>query len=45
LSPRSRRLLWFAALWASSVAAILIVAELLRWLFARMLGLPPGRLL
>jgi len=45
LSQRSRQLLWFAALWAASVAVILIVAELLRWLFARMLGVPPAGLL
>jgi hypothetical protein len=30
--------LWFCGLWAASVAATLLVAGLLRWLFARMLS-------
>ncbi|HEX4025707.1 MAG TPA: hypothetical protein VHX52_13545 [Steroidobacteraceae bacterium] len=41
----SRRLLWFVTLWALSVTVTLIVAALLRWLFAHMLGVAPGRTL
>jgi Protein of unknown function (DUF2474) len=35
---RTQRLLWFFGLWAASVTATLIVAALLRWLFARILS-------
>jgi hypothetical protein len=45
LSARARRLLWFMALWALSVAAMLATAGSLRWLFARILAVAPGRLL
>jgi hypothetical protein len=34
----TRRLLWFFGLWAASVAVVMIVAALLRWLFAHLLG-------
>jgi hypothetical protein len=33
----SRRLAWFVGLWAASVLLTVSVAELLRWLFARIL--------
>jgi len=41
ITARARQLLWFVALWAGSVLATLLVAELLRWLFARMLTASP----
>jgi hypothetical protein len=34
-----QRLCWFCALWVLSVAATLVVAELLRWLFGRIFAL------
>ncbi|MGH8142894.1 MAG: hypothetical protein ACREU2_10310 [Steroidobacteraceae bacterium] len=45
MSARGRRLLWFVALWALSVAVVLATAGSLRWLFARILAVAPGRLL
>ncbi len=36
--PRTRRLLWFCGLWAASVTATLLIAGLLRLLFARILA-------
>jgi hypothetical protein len=36
--PRTQRLLWFFGLWLASVAATLMVAGVLRWLFARILS-------
>jgi hypothetical protein len=44
LSERSRQLLWFVTLWALSVAAVLAAAGALRWLFARIVHVAPGRL-
>jgi hypothetical protein len=35
---RTQRLLWFAGLWIASVAATLLAAAALRWLFGRMLA-------
>jgi hypothetical protein len=38
LRARAQRLYWFCALWAISVTATLIVAEMLRWFFGRILS-------
>ena len=34
MRPRTRRLLWFAALWAAGVAAVGLASYALRWVIA-----------